>query len=59
MPVEIERLERQSLKMPRKLRLFLRRDQSGLVGETFGQLCDITKEIVLECGSVARGFRFE
>ena len=59
MAVEIERLERQSFEMPGKLRLFPRRDQSGLVGKTFGQILRSTKEIMLEHRSAAGGFRFE
>ncbi|BCH11603.1 hypothetical protein MesoLj131c_58610 [Mesorhizobium sp. 131-3-5] len=59
MAMEIERLERQSLEMPGKLCLFLRRDQSRLVGKTFGQILCGTKEIMLECRSATGGFRFE
>ncbi|GLQ76602.1 hypothetical protein GCM10007881_01170 [Mesorhizobium huakuii] len=59
MTMEIERLKRKSFKMPGKLRLFPRRDQSGPVSETFGQILRGTKEIMLEYRSAAGGFRFE
>ena len=50
---------RRSFEMPDELRLFLRRDQAGLMGKTFGQILRITKEIVLECQGATGGFRFE
>lgn len=50
MAMEIERLEGQVFEMPGEFRFFLRRDQFGLVEETFRQVVGSTKEIVLEPG---------
>ncbi len=50
MAMEIERLERQAFQMPGEFRFFLRRDQLGLIEETFRQVVGSTKEIVLKPG---------